>query len=35
MIAGGLVWIAVVRRRHGSALLPRGEAYPGRVAAAT
>jgi hypothetical protein len=23
-----------VRRRHGSALLPSGEAYPGRVAAA-
>ena len=29
MIVGGLVWIGVVRRRHGSVLLPRGEAYPG------
>lgn len=28
MIAGGLAWIAVVRRRHGSALLPAGEPYP-------
>ncbi|MCU0312444.1 MAG: prolipoprotein diacylglyceryl transferase [Solirubrobacteraceae bacterium] len=34
MMVGGVVWIAVVRRRHGSALLPSGEAYPGRVAAA-
>ncbi len=28
MIAGGLAWIALVRRRHGSALLPREEEYP-------
>lgn len=28
MIAGGLVWIVIVRRRHGSALLPSGEGYP-------
>jgi phosphatidylglycerol---prolipoprotein diacylglyceryl transferase len=28
MIAGGVVWVAVVRRRHGSALLPRDEPYP-------
>ena len=27
MIIGGLVWIALVRRRHGSVLLPRGEPY--------
>ena len=29
MIAGGLLWIVLVRRRHGSALLPRDEPYPG------
>ncbi len=34
MIAGGLLWIAIVHRRHGSALLPRGEQYPGGAAAA-
>jgi phosphatidylglycerol:prolipoprotein diacylglycerol transferase len=28
MIAGGLAWIAIVRRRHGSALLPPGESHP-------
>ena len=34
MIAGGLLWMALVRRRHGSVFLPRGEAYPGVYAAA-
>jgi len=34
MIAGGLAWITVVRRRQGSALLPAGEPYPGVVRAA-
>ncbi len=34
MIVGGLVWMALVRRRHGSAFLPRGEPYPGVYARA-
>jgi phosphatidylglycerol---prolipoprotein diacylglyceryl transferase len=34
MVAGGLLWIALVRRRHGSALVPRGSDYPGRMAPA-
>ena len=33
MIAGGLAWLALVRRRHGSALLPRDERLSRRRAA--
>jgi phosphatidylglycerol:prolipoprotein diacylglycerol transferase len=28
MIAGGVLWMWLVRRRHGSAFLPAGDAYP-------
>ena len=34
MIVAGVVWLVVVRRRHGSLLLPREEAYPGTAAVA-
>lgn len=35
MMVAAAVWLAVVRRRHGSVLLPREQAYPGTAAAAT
>ena len=33
MIAGGLIWLAVVRRRHGSVLLPAPPRAAGAAAA--
>lgn len=34
MIAGSILWLVLLRRRHGSVLLPRGETYPGTPAPA-